>query len=463
MNDVLHDQSQQQEQKLKSSIAGFLQDILEDWENQNRPSQRTGPGRPVTLPNFVLWISILLCVLQGFTSQLAIWRLIRWTGIGSHGAYAISDQAVYNRLSSGGQEAMQDLFHQITHALAERFAPYAQNQLAKFAAGVYAIDGSTLDKVGRYLPALRKIPDGDSQLLPGKMVGLFDIRSQQWCEMVHLPNPHQNDKVAARELADQLPRGSLLLADLGFFGFAWFDYLTFQGYWWISRWRDKTSFEVVHTFYEDATTFDGLIWLGKYRADKAAFTVRLVRFTVGQTQFQYLTNVLDPWILPLQEIAQLYARRWDIEMAFRMVKQYLKLHLIWSAKQDIILLQVWAVLIISQVLQAIRLEIAGLAEVDPFDVSLPLLVQYVPQLTLENKNPVEMIVRDGRELGFIRPSRRIRIQAPIIAEDQIRPLPEGMKLVRCPRYAKRKGTTSYFPPEFKFWETFQPPTRVPAT
>lgn len=463
MSDALHDQSQQEQQKLKSSIAVFLQEIIEGWEKQNRPIERTGPGRPATLPNFVLWISVLLCVLQGFTSQLAIWRLIRWTGIGSHGAYAISDQAVYNRLASGGLEAMQDLFRQITHALTERFAPYAQHHLAKFAAGVYALDGSTLDKIGRYLPALRKVPNGDSQLLPGKMVGLFDIRRQQWREVVHLPNPHQNDKVAARELADQLPRGSLLLADLGFFGFAWFDYLTVQGYWWISRLREKTSFEVIHTFYEDATTFDGLVWLGKYRADHAAVAIRLVRFTVGQNQFQYLTNVLDPWTLPIQEIAQLYARRWDIEMAFRMVKQYLKLHILWSAKLEIVLLQVWAVLIISQVLQAIRLEIAGLAEVDPFDVSLPLLVQYVPQLTLENKNPIEMIVRDGRELGFIRPSRRIRIQAPIIAEDKIRPLPEKTKLVRRPRYAQRKGTISYFPPEFKFWETFQPPTRIVAT
>ncbi|MBK8434413.1 MAG: IS4 family transposase [Chloroflexi bacterium] len=171
-------------------------------------------------------------------------------------------------------------------------------------------------------------------MLPGKMVGLFDIRAQQWREMVHLPNPHQNDKVAARELADQLPRGSLLLADLGFFGFAWFDYLTVQGYWWISRLREKTSFEVIHAFYEDDTTFDGLVWLGKYRADQAAVAVRLVRFTVKQTQYQYLTNVLNPWTLPIQEIAQLYARRWDIEMAFRMVKQYLKLHHLVSQTRD---------------------------------------------------------------------------------------------------------------------------------
>jgi hypothetical protein len=35
---------------------------------------------------------------------------------------------------------------------------------------------------------------------------------------------------------------------------------------------------------------------------------------VGSSTHTYLTNVLDPTILPLHEIARLYARRWDIEM-----------------------------------------------------------------------------------------------------------------------------------------------------
>jgi hypothetical protein len=265
--------------------------------------------------------------------------------------------------------------------------------------------------------------------------------------MIHLDNPNQNDKVVAQELVENLPVRSLILADLGFFGFAWFDYLTAKGYWWISRLREKTTHEVIHTYYKSATYFDGVIWLGKYRADRAAYAVRLVQFTIGSVQYQYITNVLDPQLLPMQEIALLYARRWDIEMAFKMVKQYLKLHILWSAKTEVILLQVWAVLIISQVLQAIRLEIAGLAKVDPFDISMPLLIDYVPRLALEGKNPIEMIVNDGRRVGIIRPSRRIRIQTPVIDPAIIIPLPEGITLIRKPRYAQRKSLPRSWPPE----------------
>ena len=57
-------------------------------------------------------------------------------------------------------------------------------------------------------------------------------------------------------------------------------------------------------------------------------------------------------------VSEVYARRWDIEMALKLVKQHLKLRLLWSAKRVVILQQIWATLIISQVLQALRLEIA---------------------------------------------------------------------------------------------------------
>ena len=91
----------------------------------------------------------------------------------------------------------------------------------------------------------------------------------------------------------------------------------------------------------------------------------LVQFQVGQTRYRYVINVLDPQQRSRREIATVYARRWDIELAFQTIKQHLGLHLLWSAKPVAIQQQVWAVLIIAQILQALRLEIAGRAGVAP--------------------------------------------------------------------------------------------------
>jgi hypothetical protein len=132
-------------------------------------------------------------------------------------------------------------------------------------------------------------------------------------------------------------------------------------------------------------------------------------------------------------IAVLYARRWDIELAFKLIKRELGLHLFWSAKPVVLLQQVWAVLLISQILHALQLEIAWKAGVDPFDVSLALLVEYLPRWN--DVDFVAWVVERGVHAGFIRPSRRIRIQTPPIVLSDYQPPPHDLVLVREPRYA----------------------------
>ncbi len=207
-----------------------------------------------------------------------------------------------------------------------------------------AIDETTLDPVARLLrgtPAMAR--------LPGKLAGVFDLRTQQWRTVRTTTDPHQNKRVLARDLVAALPRGSLILADPGSFGFAWFDDLTEAGHQWVTRLRARTSAPVIHTHYRRGDTFDGLVWLGGHRADKAKHAVRLVGFRVGITVHRYLTNVRDPRQLPAADLARLDARRRDIELAVKLVKRELGLHLLWSAKPAVLWQQVWAVLIIAQV------------------------------------------------------------------------------------------------------------------
>jgi hypothetical protein len=312
---------------------------------------------------------------------------------------------------------------------------YAQ-PVIKLTKEVVAIDATSLDKVARTLPILRSVPNGDKRLLPGKLAGVFDIGLQQWITITHIENPVENDKKEARQLLEHINKGALILADLGYFGFSWFDELTTKGYFWLSRLREKTSFEIIHTYYKKGNTFDGLVWLGVYRADRARFAVRLVSFQVGKKVFRYITNVKDPQQLSIHEIATLYARRWDIEMAFKLIKRELGLNLFWSSKTEVIMQQVWAVLTIAQILHAIQLEIASKAEVDLFDVSLPLIVKYLPGWN--DVDFIAFIVETGRDGGFIRPSRRVSIQTPEVLMSDYLSAPPDLVLERTPRYAGRR-------------------------
>jgi hypothetical protein len=195
---------------------------------------------------------------------------------------------------------------------------------------------------------------------------------------------------------------------------------------------------VLHTYYQAGDTFDRLVWLGAWNI-KGKYVVRHVQFRQGGQLRQYFTNVCDPTVLPLCEMARLYARRWDIELAFLTLKRELGLHLIWSSKSVVVLAQVWACLIIAQVLQAIRMEVALRAEVDPFEVSLPLLFEALPQFGSQGYDGIVECVRQGRRLGIIRPSTRLRIQAPEIPREHLIPLPQGTVLCRQPCYRHEKS------------------------
>lgn len=414
-------------------IEEFLQGIIEKLEPIR--TDPVGRGRPRILPAACLWAGVLVCILRGWNSQLGIWRLLARKGLWEYPRFAISDQAVYKRLEQDGSQPFQRLWEQVSEVLKQRLAPYAQ-ELAGFASEVVVIDHTTLDKVARHLPLLRQVPDGDLRLLPGRLAGVFDVRLQQWRHVTHVDDPAENEKVSVRSLLAHIRPGALILADLGFFGFAWFDDLTTGGYYWLSRLREKTSYTVLHTYYQQGETFDGLIWLGAYRADRARHAVRLVTFRVGATLHRYITNVTDPHRFPLQEVANVYARRWDIEMAFKLIKRELGLHLFWSSKNEVVMQQVWAVLTIAQILYGLQMEIAAKAGVDPFDVSLPLLVEYLPGW--KDIDFIALVVEGGREGGFIRPSRRIRIRTPDVDLSSYVVLPPDLVLEREPRYAGRR-------------------------
>jgi hypothetical protein len=423
-------------QQVETYVQRCVQGIEAQEERRGAGPDPKRPGRPIELPKVVLWSSLLLCVLQGARGVREVWRSVVLQG------YDICDQTLYDRLEQEGTAWLEQFFVQITAMLAAWLRPLLAQQpwypLASFATDVLALDETTLDPVARKLPILRYLKKGAVELLPGKLAGLYDVRMQLWRRMDYLPDTLQNCKVHATAMLKGLAQGTLLLFDLGYFSFEWLDALSQRKLWFVCRLREKTSYTVLHTFYTFEEVFDGVVWLGNYQA-QAGQAVRLVRFRVGALTLTYLTNVRDPSVLPLQEIARLYARRWDIELAFLTLKEHLGLHLWWSSKVTVILVQVWACLILTQLLQAVRLEIACRAQVEPFEVSLPLLVRHLPHLLAVEQDPIAICVQRGRQLGFIRPSSRTRVQGPLVPAEQIQLLPSELVLTRPAKYPHDPG------------------------
>ncbi len=396
-------------------------------------------GRPPEVGELSLWMAVIVVLLRGLRSQRAIWRLLVGGGLWQEPCYDVGDQAIYNRLDRQGSGPLPAFFARLTDLLLIWLQPALQAQarlveeLAPFASEVVALDESTLDAVSRRLPMLRKLSAGDERLLPGKLVAVFDLRRQLWRAISYVEQVQDNEKRHARSMLAFIATGALILMDLGYFSFEWFDELSRQGYSWISRLREQTTFVVLHTYFDDGQTWDKLVWMGLWDT-QAAYMVRMVHIAHGGVGHRYITNVLDPKLLSIQQMAQLYARRWDIERAFLLLKQWLGIHLLWSSKPQVILAQVWACVILAQVIQAIRVQVAALAEVQICEVSVPLLMEYMSQWNGPAEEGWRRCVEQGRRLGIIRPSSRLQVQVPQVPLSAYRAVPLGRTLVRPGHY-----------------------------
>lgn len=404
------------------------------------PAPRRSRGRPRILPSLCLWTGVLVCCLRGQgLTQRAVWRLLSVHGLWHYPRFLLSDQAITKRLvqeaTTDGPSPLERLFVAVRDHLRTRLAPAADLTLAPFASEVFAIDESTLDPLARRLPTL-KAPGAER--LPGKLTAVFDLRRQLWRQVQLTDKPHQNEKVAAWPLLTLLPHNCLLVVDLGYWSYAWFDAVIAGGYHVLSRLRSKSSYRIVHRFSQNGDTLDALIFLGAHRSDRGRHLRRLIQFRTPRGRYRYITSQTDPHLLPLSEVARVYQHRWDLELAFDLIKRHLGLHLFWSSSLTLVQAQVWAVLIISMILQALRLEVAHQAGVTADEVSLPLLIAALPRFLADGVNPLERLAIDGRRAGIIRPTRRTPNAAPLAPLEAYLDPPPDLLRERVPRHAHRR-------------------------
>ena len=402
-----------------------------------------GRGRPATLSDTFLSFAILWSVLSGWVSQLDLWRLISGFGLGCFAPVPLCDQAVYNRLDRSGLRLMQRLACQVSERLFEHATPFEDRSLAPFASEVYSFDESVMDPKKRWIKELRDVPAGAKDLLAGRLSCLFDVRRQCWRRIDVLRDAKANCQAHAKQLLADIKPGALLLFDLGYDNFFWFDGLTQAGFWWISRLRHNSSWKLMHVLVQRDGESSALVFLGAHRSDQSAYLVRLIRIRYPGRWYSWVTNVTDPLQMSGAEVARLYGRRWEIELGFRILKEHLGLRLLWSAKPQVIGAQIWALVTLAQWLHRLQLQVARRAGVDGFDVSVELLLRHLARLqqqaVAQGKGLEEYIAQVGPSMGLIRPSSRTCIQAPLILWQEIIWPPPDLIWIRSPRYTHNPG------------------------
>lgn len=204
---------------------------------------------------------------------------------------------------------------------------------------VWVLDGTTLEALFKKVGLLRDRP---GQVLGGTLLAVADLASHLPVHLWYDPDPAANEQRFLDRLTAVLRPGTLLLFDLGFCNYRWFDELTEQDCGFLTRARAKLAVEVLQVLQASPTVRDRLVRLGSDARSRTTHPVRLVEVCYRGRWYRYLTNVLDPAQLSAADVVDLYGRRWRIEDAFLIVKRLLGLSYLWTGADNGIQLQVWA-------------------------------------------------------------------------------------------------------------------------
>ena len=137
---------------------------------------------------------------------------------------------------------------------------------------------------------------------------------------------------------------SILLMDRGFTDYGWYQHLTGQGVWFITRAKKGMVYSVAgqQDLPENSSLLaDELIYFTIKEAKRRhPGPLRLITTLEPKTlrPVQILTNNFD---LEAATIAELYQARWAIENFFKWIKQHLKIKSFLGTSENAVLTQIW--------------------------------------------------------------------------------------------------------------------------
>jgi hypothetical protein len=270
------------------------------------------------------------------------------------------------------------------------------------------VDGSTLEALRKKAKVLREQP---GMVLAGKVLVMVEAFSHRPLWQAYTADALANDKRFAAEILAALPPGGLLVFDLGFFSFLWFDDFTTARKFFVTRMREKTAYRTVQVLSSTPYYRDELIQLGQYRANPCRHPVRLVSVLWQGAWYRYLTNVLEPQQLSARQVCELYRRRWRIEDAFALTKRLLDLAYVWTGSRNAVQLQLYATLLFYAVLMTLCQQVAqALGEpLERISVEMVFRAFYHYSRAVqrgEADNLIQFLIEHAKLLGIVKRQRK---------------------------------------------------------
>jgi Transposase DDE domain len=344
-----------------------LMDVLSPSLLAPRQLERRDPRPPhrlIRMRQRLLTLPVIVAILVSLVwrrvpSIAEVQKVLSREGLLGVAPLRVSPQAILKRLDVLPAAVMGQLFAEVcTRVQAQSPPPLPHPRWApvweRFPL-LAIVDGSTLEALRKKTEVLQR---REGLVLGGKMMVMVEAFSHRPLWQLYTEDAAANDKRFTAEILAALPPGGLLVFDLGFFSFLWFDDFTNGQRFFVTRMREKTAYRTVQVLSQGVQYRDEIIQVGQYRSNPCTHPLRMVSVLWQGAWYRYLTNVLDPQALSARQVCELYRRRWRIEDAFALTKRLLDLAYVWTGSTNAVQLQIYATLIFYTVLVTICQQVA---------------------------------------------------------------------------------------------------------
>jgi len=233
------------------------------------------------------------------------------------------------------------------------------------------------------------------------------------------------ERTQAQKLIPKVPAGNVMIFDRGYPGFNVFKFLNknYDGYY-LFRSTARSTFPAVEEFIKSRKAED-MIYLEPTKSRRPRRPKKLNQ-SLGQTRIPLrvirlespdgnlsvlLTNLMDKKTFSMEEITQLYFRRWEIESMYRDEKIFLEVDTFHSRNSNGIRQELFAALIMNVIAKILMNISCPSKEID---------ISNQPEDASNKTNPLETLEERTKEEAVSIPGQSKSIETPL----PLRTLPE---------------------------------------
>jgi hypothetical protein len=176
-------------------------------------------------------------------------------------------------------------------------------------------------------------------------------------EFVTLTEGNKHDVTIGRILS--FPKGSIVAIDKAYNDYTWYNQLTGNGIYFVTRLKSNAKYRVVdrrEVLENKGLTSDQTIeFTGLQTAKKCPVQLRRIGYRDPDTgkHYVFLTNNFK---LAARTIADIYKARWQVELFFKWIKQNLKIKSFVGTSKNAVMTQIWIAMCVYLLLAFIKFQ-----------------------------------------------------------------------------------------------------------